>query len=138
VVFKIDNGGRKMKKLAIGIGILFLIALAVPAFAVGNGAVVGRDYVCGIYTGEYGTPIPWVSPDFGFLFTENAQYVINDNVWKLTCHGQITENLPTGLVKYESTSGCQPFGPGSIDSDVTTVVITPSGQVILTCMGTFV
>ena len=125
-----------MKKLAIGIGILFLIALVMPTLAVGNGAEVGKDFVCGIYTGDYGTVIPEVSPDFGFLFTEDSQYVINDNIWKLTCRSQITENFPAKAVNYRSTVGCMPLGESGPNSDVWNVVITPSGQVTLTCHGT--
>jgi hypothetical protein len=119
-----------MRKLAIGIGILFLIALAMPALANGNGAVVGKDIACGIYTGDYGT---------GFIAASDSQSVINGNNWKLTCHGQIADTFPIKAVKYnEDTTPAQSCLLSGQITDDWNVVITPSGQVTLTCHGTFV
>jgi hypothetical protein len=119
-----------MRKLAIGIGILFLIALAMPALADGNGAVVGKDTPCGIYVGDYG----------GGIVASDSQYVINGNNWKLTCHGQIAAPFPVKAVKYnEDTTpaqACNLHNAGQ--TQVWETVITPSGQVTLTCHGKIV
>jgi len=119
-----------MRKLAIGIGILFLIALAMPALANGNGAVVEKDIGCGIDTGDFGG---------GFITASDSQSVINGNNWKLTCRGQLTDNVPLKAVKYnEDTTPAQSCRLSGEITDDWTVVITPSGQVTLTCHGTFV
>jgi hypothetical protein len=118
-----------MKKLVIGLGILLVIALAMPVFADGNGAVVGKNSRCGIYVGDYGTGRAW---------TEDSQFVINENNWKLTCHGQITDNFPLKTVIYdEDTAPGGICGWGSyFTEDGWKIVITPSGQVTLSCHGT--
>ena len=118
-----------MKKLALGIGILFLIAFVIPVAANGNGAVVEKDSLCGIYVGDYGS---------GAVFTEDSQFVANENTWKLTCHGQITDNFPLNAVIYnEDTTPSINCGWGIyFTEDGWKTVITPSGEVTLTCHGT--
>ena len=133
----------KISKLSL-MSIVFVVSMAFVGFGSaasgGNGAIISKNFGCGIYTGDYGTQI---APDpeqpeqiFGFLNTENSILVINKNNWQLTCRGKITENFPTQAVSYTSTVGCQPFGPDSIDSKYWHVIISPSGEVTLTCLGT--
>ena len=114
-----------MKKLAFVIGLLFLIALAVPAMAGGNGALVYKDVWCPIYTGEYGTMYP---TGFGILYTEDSWYIGNGNNLKRICHGHLTENFPSEAVLYRGTLGSFPY----FEADAWQVVITPSGEVTLT------
>jgi hypothetical protein len=121
-------GGRNtMKKLAFVIGLIFLLALAVPAMAGGNGALVHKNGFCPIYTGEYGTIFPG-DPPFGLLFTEDSRFIMNDNVIKLICHGQITENFPPEAVRYGSSMGDFAY----VGVDGWQVVITPRGEATLT------
>ena len=115
-----------MKKLAFVIGLLFLIALAVPATAGGNGAQVYKDIFCPIYTGEYGTFNP--SAGFGILITYDSRYIMKGNVLKLICHGHLTENFPSEAVVYGGPGGGFPYS----DADSWQVVITPSGEATLT------
>ncbi len=115
-----------MKKLAFVIGLIFLSALAVPAMAGGNGAVVTKDGFCPIYTGEYGTVYP--GPGFGLLFTYDSRYITNGDNLKLICHGHLTENFPTEAVRYGGKDGGFPY----VGADSWQVVITPSGEATLT------
>jgi hypothetical protein len=115
-----------MKKLAFVIGLIVLIALAVPATAGGNGALVYKDVFCPIYTGEYGTIIP--EAGFGILFTEDSHYIIKGDVLKLICHGHLTENFPSEAVVYGGPDGGFPYE----QADAWQVAITPAGEVTLT------
>lgn len=117
-----------MKKLAF-IGLIFLFALAIPAMAGGNGALVYKNGVCVIYTGDYGAAIPGSDPPFGLLFTEDSRVILIGNIMKVICHGQLTENFPSEAVRYGSSIGDFPYGYGF---DAWQVVITPSGEVSLT------
>jgi len=116
-----------MKKLAFVIGLVFLVALAVPAMAGGNGALVHKNGFCPIYTGEYGTIVPG-DPPFGLLFTEDSRFISNGNVMKVICHGHLTENFPSKAVRYGDSTGDFPY----VGADGWQVVITPSGEVTLT------
>jgi hypothetical protein len=120
------TGGRKtMKILSFVIGLIFLSALAIPAMAGGNGAVVLKDGFCPIYTGEYGTVLP---VGYGLLFTEDSRLIMNGNVMKLICHGHLSENFPSEAVRYGGPTGGFPY----VGADAWQVVITPSGEVTLT------
>ena len=114
-----------MKKLAFVIGLMFLIALAVPAMAGGNGAVVHKNGFCPIYTGDYGTIVP---AGYGILFTEDSRFITNGNVMKVICHGHLSENFPPEAVRYGGSTGDFPY----VEADAWQVVITPSGEVTLT------
>jgi hypothetical protein len=125
IAFIRRKGGKTMKKLAFVIGLIFLIALAVPATAGGNGALVYKDVWCPIYTGEYGTMYP---AGFGILFTEDSMSIENGNNMKRICHGHLTENFPSEAVLYRGTLGSFPY----FEADAWQVVITPGGEVTLT------
>jgi hypothetical protein len=114
-----------MKKLALVIGLIFLIALAVPATAGENGALVIRNGFCLMYTGDYGTIYP---AGFGMLLTEDSRYIENNNNIKVICHGHLTENFPSEAVLYKGTLGTFPY----YEADAWQVVITPGGEVTLT------
>ncbi len=114
-----------MKKLALVIGLIFLLALAIPAMAGGNGAVIANDNFCPIYTGEYGTILP---VGYGIIFTYNSTYVTTGNVLKIICHGQLAENFPAKAVVLKGTSGTFPY----VGADAWQVVITPGGEATLT------
>lgn len=121
-----------MRKLAIGIGILFLIALAMPALAAnGNAAVVEKDTGCGIYVGPYG----------GAILASDSQGVINGNNWKFTCFGQLADGVTPPEKAFKINEVTDPdvicIYNGMV-ADSFNTVITPSGQVILSCQGTVV
>lgn len=115
-----------MKKLAFVIGLIFMIAFAIPATAGGNGAEVIKNGFCPIYTGEYGTVYP--GPGYGLLFTYDSRIITNDDVMKLICHGHLTENFPSEAVRYGSSMGDVVY----VGADSWQVVITPSGEATLT------
>jgi hypothetical protein len=99
----------KISKLSlVGIVLLGALAFVMPAMAIGNGADVGQGIGCGINTGGYGTFK--TSLGFGYLLTENSNFVMNNINWKLACHGQITENFPTKAFNYGGRVGCKTFG----------------------------
>ena len=114
-----------MKRLAFVIGLLFLFALAVPATAGGNGAIVIKNGVCPIYTGEYGTVFPALG--YGLLFTDDSRIIENGNIFKVICHGHLTENFPSEAVRYGGPEGTFPY----VGADAWQVVITPSGEATL-------
>ena len=122
-----------MKKLAFVIGLILLIALAIPVMAGGNGAVIYKNTLCQIYTGDYGTVTPGY-PGFGVLFAEDSRFIMNGNIQKLICHGHLTENFPSKAVMYGNTTGDFPYG----GADAWQVIITPGGEVTLTAHRSFV
>ena len=121
-----------MKKLALGIGILFLIALAIPALAVRDGAEVVKDQRCRIIPQDYGDE---------FIFTWDTQYVINNNNWKMTCRGQLAEGVLTPLRAVIYNEATTPELDCHLRDYITQdwqKVITPSGKITLTCHGKIV
>jgi hypothetical protein len=116
-----------MNKLAIGIGILFLIALAVPVLAA-EGAIVYKDDLCQFWTPGY--------PDFKLIDGIREKSVQTPSGFSLfTCKGQLKEGVtpPKKAVKIYGIGGnvwCM-YGLGAtLDWSM---VITPSGQARHNC-----
>ena len=121
-----------MKKLALGIGILLLIVLVVPASAVNDGAEVIKDTLCHIIPQDYGDEL---------ILTSDTQKVINDNTWKITCRGQLDEGVLPPLEAVIYNEATNPEFQCSFQGHITQVwqkVITPTGQITLTCHGKIV
>ena len=111
-----------MKKLAIGLGILFLLALAMPVLAAG--AVVTKGDACSF----------WV-PEQPYIVIGVGKSVVTPSGNELfTCKGQLDPTLYTFpkkalTISREDFPGISCYNP----EDTWSMVITPSGQASLVC-----
>ncbi len=123
-----------MKKIALGIGVILLLTLIMPAF--GSGTEVGT-FECGIGVDGYGTAEHQYSVSAYY-----TQYIINGNRWKLTCLGHLDPGVipPEKSVKLNNEKMGYFCGFGDIYPIYTTdwqTVINPNGEVSLICHGRF-
>ena len=104
-----------MKKFIMGIGILFLIVLAIPALAA-NGAVVITDPGCS-----------WMQN----VFPKSQAVLTPGGEWKFTGIGTIPEgmNLPKKAENYSLPCDSR-WGIGEAK-----ITMTPSGLVLISCHG---
>jgi hypothetical protein len=117
---------EKMKKMAIGIGIILLIALAMPAFAISdNAALVIKDTDCGV-----------IDAGGNIISTDGSIFVSTSSGNALVvCKAQLPDpaTFPDKAIKWTPDNFNIPCGTSLGTTNDFQEVITPSGQIMLVC-----